>query len=172
MEAVTGSGFFQEQAFCQLVTQYQLPLLRMCCIYLHDKSLAEDAVQETFLKAFKAISTFRGECSEKTWLMRIAINTCHDIKRSGWFRHRNRQVTLESLWASEAVSAAPEVELVAEIMKLPPKLQDVLLLYYYQNLSVYEIAEALGINHSSVSNRIKRAKEKLRNALSGAYFND
>ncbi|MEG2252621.1 MAG: sigma factor, partial [Clostridia bacterium] len=86
MEAVTGSGFFQEQAFCQLVTQYQLPLLRMCCIYLHDKSLAEDAVQETFLKAFKAISTFRGECSEKTWLMRIAINTCHDIKRSGWFR--------------------------------------------------------------------------------------
>lgn len=172
MEVVKNSDIVQEQTFCNLVEQYQTALLRMCSIYLHDRSLAEDAVQETFMKAYKAFGSFRGECSEKSWLMRIAINTCHDMKRSGWFKHVDRCITPELLPEPEAVTVASGIELIAEITKLSPKLQEVVLLYYYQNMTVYEMAESLGINHSSVSNRLKRAKEKLRNAMKGEYFND
>lgn len=172
MEVVTGPDIIQEQAFCRLVEQYQNPLLRMCYLYLQDRTLAEDAVQETFLKAFKATSTFRGECSEKSWLMRIAINTCRDMKRSGWFRHVDHRVTPELLPEPGSVPTEAETEVVAEIMKLPPKLREVVLLYYYQNMAVSEIAESLGINHSSVSNRLKRARTKLRDAMRGAYFNE
>lgn len=172
MEVVTSSDIVQKEAFCRLVEQYQTTLLHTCCIYLQDRSLAEDAVQDTFLKAYKAIGSFRGECSEKTWLMRIAMNTCHDIKRSGWFRYMDRRITPELLPEPEAVSVESGVEVVAEIMNLPPKLREVVLLYYYQNMTVYEIAEALGIDHSSVSSRMKKAKEKLRNAMKGAYFNE
>ncbi len=161
-----------EQMFRRFVAQYQTALLRMCCIYLRDQSLAEDAVQETFLKAFKAIHAFRGECSEKAWLMRIAVNTCHDMKRSGWFRHMDRRVTPELLPEPESASIESKAELVAEIMRLPPKLQEAILLYYYQGMTVYEVAEALGIDHSSVSNRLKKAKERLRSAMKGEYFND
>lgn len=62
------------------------------------------------------------------------------------------------------------VALNNEIASLPLKLREVVLLYYYQNMQVNEIAEALGIAPSSVSGRLKRAKDKLRTALKGAYF--
>ena len=72
----------------RLVLQYQQPLLRTCFLYLRDRALAEDAVQETFLKAYRSLASFRGECSEKTWLMKIAINTCCDLRRA----HRLRRI--------------------------------------------------------------------------------
>ena len=50
----------------RLVLQYQQPLLRTCFLYLRDRALAEDAVQDTFLKAYRSLASFRGECSEKT----------------------------------------------------------------------------------------------------------
>ena len=79
------------------MARWEQSLLRTCFAYLGDLSLAEDAVQETFLKAWKNLDRFRGEASEKTWLLRIAINTCKDVRRSAWFRRVNRAVSLESL---------------------------------------------------------------------------
>ena len=82
----TSAGASREQELVRLVDAYQFSLRRMCCAILRDRALAEDAVQETFLKAYKTLDTFRKESSEKTWLMRIAINTCRDFRRSAWFR--------------------------------------------------------------------------------------
>ena len=64
------------------MARWEKSLLRMCYAYLGDMALSEDAVQETFLKAYRALDSFRGEAAEKTWLMRIAINTCKDMRRS------------------------------------------------------------------------------------------
>jgi len=69
----------REERIERLIDLYEDRLLRLCFLYLHDCTLAEDAVQETFLKAYNALSKFRGESSEETWLMRIAVNTCKDI---------------------------------------------------------------------------------------------
>ncbi len=80
MEVVTGPNISYEEMLAQMVAQYEVSLLRTCYMYLRDRELAEDATQEAFLKAYKALPTFRGECSEKTWLMRIAMNTCRDMK--------------------------------------------------------------------------------------------
>ena len=87
----------REAALDRLVAEHQTALVRMCCLCLGDASLAEDAAQETFLKAYRALDGFRGECDEKTWLMRIAINTCRDMRRSRWTRHVDRRVTPEML---------------------------------------------------------------------------
>ena len=86
-----------KQRLTRLVRQYQTDLLRICYIQLHDTALAEDAVQETYLKAYRSMPAFRGDCSEKTWLMRIAVNVCRDMLRSAWFRHLDRRITLEQL---------------------------------------------------------------------------
>ena len=56
----------RQAALERLMAQYGTALLRMCCLYLRDYSLAEDAVQETFLKAYARLDTFRGDCSEQT----------------------------------------------------------------------------------------------------------
>ena len=65
-----------------MAEKYQLSLLRLCFAYLHDRTLAEDAVQETFLKAYRSISGFRNKSSEKTWLSHIAINCCRDMNKT------------------------------------------------------------------------------------------
>ena len=158
--------------FTDLVNTYQLPLLRMCCLRLGDAELAKDAVQETFLKAYKALPSFRGECSLQSWLMRIAINTCRDMQRSWWHRHVNRKVIPEEMNAAYEPVSDDAITVSQAIAALPVKLREVVLLYYYQNMQLDEIAQTLLISPSSVSGRLKRARNKLRIALKGVYFDE
>ena len=80
MDGVTGPGNRPEERISQMIKTYEKDLLRLCRVYLKEESLAEDAMQETFIKAYKNLHTFRGESSEKTWLFRIAINVCRDMQ--------------------------------------------------------------------------------------------
>ena len=161
-----------EQQFCDLVNTYQTQLLRLCYLHLRDKGLAEDAVQETFIKAYKALPNYRGESSVKTWLMRIAINSCRDAQRTGWWKHISRRVSLDMLPELSGDLSEDALTMNLEIARLPGKLREVILLYYYSNMQITEIAEALELAPSSVSGRLRRAKEKLRAALKGAYFDE
>ena len=120
----------EDSAFEELVSQNQDKLLRTCYLYLRDRQLAEDAVQETFLKAYRSLPDFRGYSSQKTWLTRIAINTCRDLYRSEWFRHLDRRVTPEDLPERGASFSSREERLIVEVMRLPRKLREVTLLYY------------------------------------------
>ena len=158
--------------FERLVHEHQKKLLRMCYLYLRDKTLAEDAVQETFIKVYRNMQSFRGESSEKTWLMKIAMNTCHDIHRSNWFKMIDPRYTPDMLPEASEPFDQKEEDLVAEIMQLPLKLREVILLYYYQDMTVTEIADSLGISQSSVSGRLKRGRDKLRILLERRDINE
>ena len=151
----------------RLVLRYQQPLLRTCFLYLRDRALAEDAVQETFLKAYRSLASFRGECSEKTWLMKIAMNTCCDLRRAYRCAASTRAVFPTCCRRRRNPSHRRQEALVMQVMQLPRKLREVTLLYYYQNMTVTEIAASLGISQSSVSGRLKRARNKLRTLLEG-----
>ena len=161
MEAVKDPGCGANEAIEKLVKEWQ------CYIQLQDQSLAEDAVQETFLKAYRNWASFRGECSEKTWLTRIAINTCRDMQRGGWFRHTARKITPEMLPLAAAPVAEDRLDLTMAVMNLPVKFRETIMLYYYQDMDTKEIGEALGIAQSSVSNRLRKGRELLRKVLEG-----
>lgn len=166
MEAVKEPSDDRDQRLIQLVNQYQGLLLRMCFISLRDMELAKDATQDTFLKAYRSLDAFRGECSEKTWLLRIAVNTCRDMQRSAWFRHHDRRITPEDLpQAIRPPDDDDDLDVLCHVMRLPPKLKEAVLLYYWQNMNVNEIAQTLGVTHSTVSARLKRAREKLHDVL-------
>lgn len=169
MEVVTGPDNNLEKRLIFLMEKYEKDLLRMCCVYLRDISLAQDAVQETFLKAYKHLDDFRGDCNEKTWLMRIAVNTCKDIRRNAWFRFVDHRVSLEKLPEPSVPSSNASVELTLEVMRLPRKLMEVVLLYYYQGMKTSEIAQALGISRPAVSQRMKKARGLLHDALKGGH---
>ena len=85
MEDAKVQSHFEDQ-LTSLMRQYGNELLRMCCVLLRDRALAEDAVQETFLKAYRGLPKFRGDCSEKTWLICIAVNSCKTMMRRPWFK--------------------------------------------------------------------------------------
>lgn len=155
--------------------QYEESLLRMCFAYLGDAALAEDAVQETFLKAYRALGRFRGDAGEKTWLLRIAINTCRDLRRSAWFRHVDRNVTLDVL--GEPADPAQEWSqwddtLTRAVMELKPKYREAVLLCCYQGLTGQEAASVLKISRAAVMNRLKQAKATLRRELEVWYHGE
>ena len=156
-----------EERLNEMMLTHERAVLRLCVMYLRDADLAQDAVQETFLKAYRRLGGFRGEASEKTWLMRIAVNVCHSMRRSGWLRFIDRRVDMEKL-PEPAVSADYSLtELTADIMRLPQKQLDVVLLHDYQGFTVREIGEMLGIPYQTVTSRLNSAHKKLRIELKG-----
>ncbi len=151
----------------RLVQTYQTQLRRLCCMILKDAHLAEDAVQETFIKVYRGMQTFRQESSEKTWLTRIAVNTCRDLMRSRWFRHVDLSVDIADL-PEEACESSPEDTALLElVLRLPLKQREVVLLYYYQNMTMQEISETLHIAVSNISRRLESARKALRRQLEG-----
>ena len=131
-DVVKGPDNTLDQVFRRIVDMYQTQLLRLCAAQLQDSVLAEDAVQENFLKVYRALPSLKEAAGEKAWVMKIAVNTCRDIRRSAWFRHVDRRVTPESLPEIAGESATEdEKELTAAILRLPGKLKDAVLLYYY-----------------------------------------
>lgn len=167
MTIVKGPDNDKEAVIRQLIAEHQTALTRLCYLYLHDVQLAEDAVQETFLKAYSTLERFRGEASAKTWLTRIAMRTCCDMLRTFWYRRMDRRVTPEMLPDCAGEAAEEESALTLAVMNLPHREREVILLYYYQDMNVSEIAKALGVTQPTVSYRLKHAREKLRNALAG-----
>lgn len=167
MDADTMLPEAPEERLTRLMAQYEKDLLRLCCAYLRDRALAQDAVQETFLKAYRALPGFRGDCSEKTWLTRIAVNTCNSMRRSAWFRLTERRVPLDTLPLPAPTAGEEGIALAQEVMLLPFKERQAVLLYFYQGMQGKEIAKALGVTRSAVSKRLKSALNKLHIALEG-----
>ena len=168
METVKGPCRSAEEEITYLVETHQLALLRLCFAYLHDQALAEDAVQETFLKAYRKLDQFQGNSNVKTWLSAIAINCCRDMIRGSWFRHIDRSVSVDTL-PPRAEDSNPEDDSVSvEVMNLPIRLREVVLLYYFEDMNTNEIAETLRISQQAVSGRLMRARARLRKALGNA----
>lgn len=142
-------------------------LLRLCTLYLGDMHLAEDAVQDAFLRALRSRERFRGDCAPETWLTRIAINVCKDYLRSPW---RKRRVAAEALAGCTVPGPEPADDTLARaVMDLPPKYRSVVTLYYYQEWSTREIAKALGCSENAVRMRMSRARGMLKAKLEGAW---
>jgi len=153
----------KEQVLEGWIRQYGTAVLRTCFVYLSDASLAEDAMQETFLKAWRHMGQYqaRNGASEKTWLMHIAMNVCRDMRRSRWMKHVDLSRALEDL-PRQMVSVLPQERgLMLDIMALPDKFKQVILLYYYQDMTLQETAQALGLSASAVHNRLRKAENLL-----------
>ena len=157
-------GEVNEKQLEEWIAEYSSAVLKLCFVYLADTELAKDAMQDTFVKVWKHMEQFqsRHELSAKAWIMKIALNTCRDYKRSAWFRHIDMRTSIEEM--PEPVAPTPEIsrELFMDVMKLPAKYKQVILLHHFQNLNQSETAQALGISRTSVSKRLKKAYELLR----------
>ena len=171
METVKGPDR-KDERIERMVNLYQLSLLRLCVMYLHDEEQAKDAVQETFIKAYRNLDNFRADASEKTWLTRIAINTCKDLMKSAWSRNTDRSVTPENLPEGAAPFDEQDDTVTRAVLALPEDLKGVTLLHWYQGLTLKEMQKVLRLPRSTVNYRLKKAKAILKKELEDWYFED
>ena len=169
MERAAVPSMTREQMLEAWVQAYAGAILKTCFIYLADHDLAQDAMQDTFMKAWKYLrrenpSTIR---NEKARLMRVAMNTCRDYRRAQWFKHIDFKTSLDELPPSHVSAPEEDRDLVIEVGQLPDKYKRLVLLYYYSNMTLQDTAEVLGIPKSTASKRLKRAEEMLKRSLTG-----
>lgn len=164
----------ERAAFDLLVERYQRRLLRLVLRLLRDQAEAEDVVQETFLRAYRALPRFRGEAAFFTWLYRIAVNGARNAiarrrLRSGAHGMAPVQVpaplpeigTPESMLLSKQVMRAIDAALEA----LPLELRTAIVLREIEGLSYEEIAQIMECPLGTVRSRIFRAREAIARRL-------
>ncbi len=154
------------------MAEHKTRLMRMAFLYLGDEELAEDAVQETFIRAYRGLDRFRGDSSEYTWLMRIAINTCKSMRRTAWMRVFRAGVPLDDAPEPGREDSYRDDTVLRAVMELPDKLKQAVLLYYYQDMKQADVAKALNVPEKTVATRLLRARNKLRLSLEGWYFDE
>jgi RNA polymerase sigma-70 factor (ECF subfamily) len=165
------------QAFNAVVERYQRQVFAVCMNLLRDRMAAEDVAQDTFIRAWSAISTFHGD-SAKSWLLRIASNRCLDV-----LRQRQRQFTssldaqvveFEPRWSSMVGADSPETNaeqlelndrLSSALSDLPEDQRVALLMADVLGYDYVEIAELTNTAIGTVKSRISRARGRLRLTL-------
>lgn len=168
--AVPDGVILSEMELERLVDQYGDGLLRTCLLYLRDYGLAEDAVQETFLRAYRSWNRFEGRSSEKTWLTAIAINVCRTMLRSPWRKRVSGEEALALLRSEDP--SMPDPTVARAVMRLPKDQRVCIILFYVQEMKIREIAQALEVPQATVSSRLNRARKKLRAELKEWYFDE
>ncbi len=155
--------------YAELMRRHYPKIFCLCLSLLRDRSLAEDASQEAFLKAYRSLDQYREDSSFSTWIHRIAVNCCLDGVR---LKAREKEDSLDAMLENSARRSAQELEsflhiesslidadLVEKIMvRLPTEYRLILILREVQGLNYQEIAQVLECSLDSVKARLRRAR--------------
>ncbi len=153
-------------AFGDLVSEYQLPVYRLALRLLRSELEAEDATQETLLRAFAHFDSFQADRPLRSWLMSIAAHICIDQLR------HEAALPVGYLGAFEPISDDQDPELTALaherdtelrslLQSLSPECRRLLILRYWDDLSYAEMSRAAGLSESAVKSRLHRARHQL-----------
>ena len=154
-----------EDSLNRLISEYGNQILRLCYLYLQDYYAAEDVTQETFLRVYEKYDSLKDRSSEKNWIIKIAINLCKNYLK----KHHHHIEPLDN----HAELNVPDISeiytrnhaICDQIKKLSGKYREVIILYYYEQISTKEIAQMLNQKETTVLQRLKRAREKLEPLL-------
>ena len=140
--------------------KYKDDVYRLALSYTRNPSEAEDVCQSVFLKLLEQKSIIPGK--ERSWLMQVTANQCRSLLRCAWWK---KTAPLE-----ECTLVAPEKgnDVLTALLTVPPKYRVVLYLHYYECFSTREIGELLHINQSTVTTRLSRGREMLKELLKEA----
>lgn len=149
--------------FQQVVDAYAASLYRLACSYCGSHADAEDVVQEVFLKYLQYAPEFPTDQQLRAWLVTVTANKCKDLLRSPW---RRKQAPLSDAEAATTPDDPNDV-VQAALLRLSPRNQAVVYLYYYEELTTKEIGEALKLSETAVRSRLFQARKHLKKLLGG-----
>lgn len=173
---IISSELSKEERLEWLMNEYGKNVARLAFTYTKQKQLSEDIAQEVFIKCYEHLSNFRNESSYKTWIYRITVNLCKDKLRS--WAYRNIVLT-DFFMKTKSTNKSPETELIGlenkqllsgKILSLPVKYREVIILYYYEEMSYSQISELLNISLQTIKSRLHRARLLLKKLLEGSKY--
>ena len=149
------------------VVRYYSPMVYRIALTKTQSSYdADDIFQEVFMKLCLHEKPFAGEEHRKAWLIKVTINCCNSHFTAPW---RKNVVSLDDAMASQIPDETPEAydlgdgpDVYAQVLKLPQNMREVVLLYYYEDLSIREISQVLQTSEVNVKKRLSRARQKLK----------
>jgi RNA polymerase sigma-70 factor (ECF subfamily) len=149
------------------IEKYTDMVYRLAFSMMKNKYDADDIYQEVFVQYISNYATLESEEHKKAWLIRVTVNTCKNWWKSAW--HRKVCGMFEGQAIAEQDDSVLQWEMqypVAEqVRKLPQKYKAVIHLFYYEEMSIKEIAEVLELKESNVRARLTRARQKLKEGL-------
>jgi RNA polymerase sigma-70 factor (ECF subfamily) len=162
-----------EEAFDALVRRHQQRAFNVAVQLLRNHEDATEVAQDAFVRIYRSLNEFRGECEFTTWLHQIVVNLARNKHR--WWKRRGRQQTVPLDGPLRAAGDAPDAEaaqaefvqrLSARMEELPARFREALVLRNVEDLSYEQIATTLNCSVGTVKSRIARAREQLRKAMS------
>ncbi|MDO4355788.1 MAG: sigma-70 family RNA polymerase sigma factor [Clostridia bacterium] len=170
--AIAGSSSAFEKLIQPLESRIYAVALRMC----GNREDAQDCMQESMIRIYRALSSFKGQSSFSTWVYRVTMNTCLDeLRRRKARRSTSLDTLLDSGWSPTDETDTPERHAIQSeqrrtleraIADLPEDMRAAVVLRDIQGLAYDEIASALDVNVGTVKSRISRGRERLREKLS------
>jgi RNA polymerase sigma-70 factor (ECF subfamily) len=157
------AGLNKEQVLTDLMSEYGKDVWKYALFLTLDPNLADDIMQEVFIKVYEKMYSFRGQAAVKTWLFTITRNVARDHWKSAWsrkiilFGSRPSRVILPSA-EQEVLSQLQEQDIWRYVLELPTKLREILLLHIHHELSLTDLAAILHISEGTVKSRLHRAR--------------
>ncbi len=148
------------ETFAKLVREYSINMYRLSYGILHSKSDAEDAVSEAVLKAYENLKSLKKPESFKAWIMQITVNEARRI-----YRRAQKEIPADQSKGLEPAFYDEHHELWDVVMKLKEGYREVILLYFYEQMSLKEISKVLHIAEGTVKSRLSRGKKLLKEML-------
>lgn len=145
----------------QVMEQYGTQVYRLAYARLRSVMDAEDVYQEVFLRYYRKRPFFETENHRKAWILKVAVNRAKSHGTSAWMRH---MVPLEK---DPGINEMPYSDLYDALGQMKPGDRTILHLFYYEELSVREIAELLSYRESNVRTKLTRARQRLAEIMKG-----
>ena len=155
----------QRSSFSELVKRHQRGLLRLSMRFMKDVDLAQDVVQDSFIKAFEKLNLFEGRASFKSWLYQIAVNTARNKLRENRHDFANIEdvhIGVGATAENKMVHAAVSEIIQTEVDRLPFKQKTALVLRVYEDMSFAEIAEVMDCPYDTAKANYRHALLKLK----------
>ena len=150
--------------FEQLLRANARSMLRFADFVLHDRSAAEDAVQEAFMIAYQRRGTLRDQAAFTPWLRTIVLRECLRWRRRGFFRSLGLP---DYVVAPAPADPTVHLDLAREVRRLSPKLRAVIYLHFFEDQTLNRVALELGIPEATAKTRLYEALRRLQRALPG-----
>jgi RNA polymerase sigma-70 factor (ECF subfamily) len=167
----------RERAFALLLPRYERKVYRLCCALLRDPTQAQDAAQESLVRIWKALPGYDGRASLSSWIYAITRNRCLTAleRRRAHAAVSDSEVDVESL-AAQVVDAQEPEERSAQLRELidllPERSRRTLLLFYFEQHSISEVAQRLGCPEGTVKTNLFRARAALAELLKRRGLDD